>query len=271
MNQNKALLNVLFILTAAHTFTAHDKETQAGIHYFHEKKPTEAIDHFQKAIEKNPENKTALFYLGMIHYYLNNYTKSYRYYRECQKLAPANQGIATNIALVLTKLGMFDAALPIFEQLYEAGETKHAQRLRDFYIRKKDWEKASPFLSLNNYWWYDYDLRNKRVLVRVFHGPGMGFGDVFQFIRYAQTIYRAGAQVTLEAPRYLIPLLSSCPYIHRIITPDERTDDFDYVFVESPHVFLLELIKPIRIKQDNVVPYLFASQERIDYWRKQIE
>jgi hypothetical protein len=85
--------------------------------------------------------------------------------------------------------------------------------------------------------WNGASLKDKRVLVRCYHG----LGDTIQFIRYIPLLKAITAQVTVWAQPTLIPLLSTACGIDRMIPLHDGTPDCDYdvdvEVMELPYVF----------------------------------
>jgi hypothetical protein len=85
--------------------------------------------------------------------------------------------------------------------------------------------------------WNGASLKDKRVLVRCYHG----LGDTIQFIRYIPLLKAIAAQVTVWAQPTLIPLLSTACGIDRMIPLHDGTPDCDYEadveVMELPYVF----------------------------------
>jgi hypothetical protein len=107
------------------------------------------------------------------------------------------------------------------------------------------------------YLWDGQSLRDKRVLVRCYHG----LGDTVQFIRFAEPLKQIAREVIVWAQPCLLELLQEVRGIDRLLplhdgVPDV-TYDADVELMELPHVFRTTT-KTI----PGNVPYLFAPPRR---------
>jgi tetratricopeptide (TPR) repeat protein len=94
-----------------------------------------------------------------------------------------------------------------------------------------------------------------------------GYGDTLQFCRYVPLLARRGAQVILEVPVALHPLLRSLPGVAQLRTAGDPPMPFDL------HTPLLSLPLAFRTTLDDVpseVPYLAANPEVAQAWRHRL-
>ncbi len=110
-----------------------------------------------------PEKESAaqFFHLGLIHYYLNNYTKSLEYYKKSLKISEkydnkfATAKINSNIGISETKLNHIDTALAYFKKALKYAETEKEEifkaqiydNMADCYIKQKKYNKAELYLA----------------------------------------------------------------------------------------------------------------------------
>lgn len=103
------------------------------------------------------------------------------------------------------------------------------------------WQRAGkPCWHLprhQQYVWNGTSLKNKKVLVRCYHG----LGDTIQFIRYAPLLKQIASQVIVWAQAPLIKLLETVDGIDKLIPlHDGEPDvayDVDVEVMELPHIF----------------------------------
>src|SRR5439155_17432935 len=104
--------------------------------------------------------------------------------------------------------------------------------------------------------WNGEPLGSKTILLHC----KQGLGDTMQFIRYAQRVKNLGATVICEVQKQLLPLLGSTPGIDLLV--EERAalppHDCQIPLLSMANIFG---IPPLQ------APYLFASQERLDFWK----
>ena len=90
-----------------------------------------------------------------------------------------------------------------------------------------------------------------------------GLGDTLHFIRYAEHLKNLGATVICEVQKALIPLLGRIRGIDTLVEDGADLPPHDY------QVPLLSLARILGIPTDQK-PYLFASPERVEFWRERI-
>ncbi len=215
------------------TVCTHVQQERLGIFYHQKRNYEQACNHYSRALADNPHNITVLY----------------------------------NLSLALTELGKFDESQHALEAIIQQQPLhKDAKRkLVLHYLRNKEWKKALPLLSVNDYWWYNEDITDKKILIR--HDGG--FGDVIQFMRYAKHLHQAGAYVTVETPAALIPLLSRCSFINSLIPQGNPLPVADKKYIVSTP--RLAFIMQNRLNQSSSdTPYLTAHPTLIDYWKKQL-
>jgi hypothetical protein len=90
-----------------------------------------------------------------------------------------------------------------------------------------------------------------------------GLGDTLQGIRYARHIQKAGAAVICEVQKPLLPLLARTPGIDQLLAADEELPNHDF------QIRLLSIPRLLGIPE-NEPPYLFASPERVAFWKERL-
>jgi tetratricopeptide (TPR) repeat protein len=94
-----------------------------------------------------------------------------------------------------------------------------------------------------------------------------GLGDTIQFIRYAPLLQRQGAQVVVECPAALVPLLRTCAGIDRLLARGEPLLAFD---TWAPLLSLPGLLGTTLNTIPAEVPYLHAEPARVEAWRQRL-
>ena len=115
-------------------------------------------------------------------------------------------------------------------------------------------ERDNPALPYHQRWvWDGRPFEGRSVLVRCYHG----LGDTIQFARFLPALSRRAADVTVEAPPSLLPLLAGVPGITRL-------HPFDPAHPLPPaecDIEITELDLALRIAPSDVAePYLRASR-----------
>jgi Flp pilus assembly protein TadD len=167
-------------------------------------------------------------------------------YQQAIALKPDSAGPYVNLALVKLMTGDFADGWRFFE--WRWSKAMRGAQARDF---------GRPR------WLGKGDVAGRTVLV---HGE-RGFGDVVQFVRYVPKLAALGAQVVVEAPAPLLPLLKSLPGEYRFVAEGEPLPEFDLF---SP---VMSLALAFDTALDSVpaeVPYLSVDPARRALWRKRL-
>ncbi len=111
--------------------------------------------------------------------------------------------------------------------------------------------------------WNGQPLQGRTLLLWV----EQGFGDTFQFVRYAAHVKAQGATVLLLVREGLERVLQACPGVDRIVRRDEELPSFDF------HLPLMSLPRVFGTDLDSIpadVPYLQADPEKVRHWRARL-
>lgn len=111
--------------------------------------------------------------------------------------------------------------------------------------------------------WIGQDLRGKVILLWV----EQGFGDTFQFVRYATAVKALGATVLLMVRDGLAEVLVGCAGIDRFVQRDGPVPHFDFhaPLMSLPRVFATDLATV-----PASVPYLRVGSAARDRWRARL-
>jgi tetratricopeptide (TPR) repeat protein len=201
-----------------------------------------AETHFRRAAALTP-NPTNLVALGGSLGAQNRLAEEEGFYREALARDPNYADAHQNLAWLLLKRGDF-----------AQGWTEFAQRWR-----RKDYEAlAVPGVAE----WRGEPLEGRTLLIV----GEQGFGDHFQFLRFARVLQQRGATVDLHVREPLLPLVGRVPGVRRAFSgkPDGEYD-FWVPMMSIPSCIGLELSTiPTEI------PYLFADKAKVKTWRKRI-
>ncbi|MFM0668861.1 tetratricopeptide repeat protein [Paraburkholderia sediminicola] len=165
------------------------------------------------------------------------------FYRRALALDPHYADAHQNLAWLLLKRGN-----------YRQGWAEFALRWR-----KSDYDAiAVPGVTE----WHGEPLGGRRLLLV----GEQGFGDHFQFLRFASVLAQRGATVDLCVREPLLPLVERIAGVHRAFSgkPDGEYD-FWVPMMSVPSCIDMDLSD---IPAD--VPYLFADKAKIKAWRKRL-
>ena len=112
-------------------------------------------------------------------------------------------------------------------------------------------------------WLGETSIAGKTILLHT----EQGFGDVFQFCRYATLAADAGARVIFEVEPDLLALMATLPGVARVVSDREALPDHD---VRCPVISLpLAFGTTLETIPANV-PYLRADPARVSDWRARL-
>ncbi len=205
--------------------------------------------------------------LAILDHQKRNYEQALHLYTRAIADNPDNSTMLFNLSLVYNELGKFDKSEQLLETILQQQPShKNAKRkLVLHYLRNKEWKKALPLLSVDDYWWYNENISNKTIVIR--HDGG--FGDVIQFMRYAKRLHEAGSSVLVETPATLVPLLSCCPFIDTIIPLGNPLPAADKEYIVSTPRLAFVMRSTLEHPTSDV-PYLTADPTLVAYWREQL-
>ncbi|MEZ0605137.1 tetratricopeptide repeat protein [Paraburkholderia sp. IW21] len=202
-----------------------------------------AESHYRRAVALKP-NPTNLVCLGGSLGAQGRLDEEEVFYRHALALDPNYADAHQNLAWLLLKRGD-----------YKQGWAEFAKRWR-----KSDYEAlAVPGVAE----WHGEPLDGRRLLLV----GEQGFGDHFQFLRYARLLEQLGATVDIRVREPLLPLVERIPGVHRAFSgkPDGQYD-FWVPMMSVPSCVGTELST---IPAD--VPYMFAEKAKIKAWRKRVD
>jgi tetratricopeptide (TPR) repeat protein len=221
-----------------------------------------------------PHDLLALAYQSLMH---GNYENAITYYQQLNKQTQLTNDSLCNLAFAFKKCGFFSEAEAIYDLILQTDPAcaRAHRALSHVLLAQGKFTRG----------WHEYEWRwipvpdfayhIKRHLehygsldtIRLVLKTEYGFGDVFQFIRYAQVLKNLNAYIILESHPKLIPLLSLCPYIDEIYATGSPLPPFHYeAFIMSGPLICNTQVDSI----PQCIPYLFADQKLIKYWGQKI-
>ncbi len=184
--------------------------------------------------------------------------------------AEPGDGIAA--AFVAAHAGNIPAAIAIYRRLLEAApdDPNLHYALGQLLLLSGDfaagWDECEkrPQRSIPLPRWRGEAIGGAGILI---HGE-QGFGDNFQFVRYAAQVAGRGGTVTVATREGLRGLLSTVPGVTRVVEPGEAVAGVAWQapMLSLPHLFGTRL--------DSIpaaVPYIAADPERVRAWRGRLD
>ena len=200
---------------------------------------------FQAALQINPNHWMTLYNYAVFLAGQKRNAEAVDLYERAGRADPNHHLPFWNLANLLLRLGDYPRAWPLYEWRWKTDHLKPA------------------YLDLPMPLWTGQDLQGKRILLHF----EQGYGDAFQFIRFAKDVAAKGAHVTIFMPREICENFVGVEGVHEIRPWNEIPQGFDY------HAPLMSLPAPLGLTTDsipNAVPYLFANPERIRLWQERL-
>ena len=280
MNDLDRPYTAITLLKKSLSLQPNDPKTRLALAqtYKNQKHFDEAIETLIEGLARKPYHIMLTVELATVYSLLNQLDKSLTVYQEFDQQIPNNPTILYNSAFVLKQMEKLDEAILFLNKVLETGQY-HDEALFErglIYLAmgdfKQGWQgyewRYNRFLpgSIRTYTqprWDGSDLHGKTILIHA----EQGFGDTFQFIRYAKLIKEKNGIVIAVVQDPLVTLIQRCPYIDQVVSIDETPP---YCDVQAP-IMALPYILQTRIDTiPNECPYLTADEKLVDYWKKQL-
>ncbi|MDZ4125828.1 MAG: tetratricopeptide repeat protein, partial [Hydrogenophaga sp.] len=237
----------------------------------------DAINYYRIACEQNPRNLTCLLELGNTLNMMNRWPEALECYKKILEIRPNTHEVLYNFGYTLKKMGRVQEALEVYDKVLQMSPNyPHARFSRSLgYLSLGDFNRGWPEYEWR---WQAYNESPKKYPQPVWDGSNpagktilvyaeQGLGDTFQFIRYAKCIKDQGGRVIAEVQKPLKKLLSLCPYLDAVFTPQEKKPDFD------AHIAMMSLPLAYKTEINTVpaeIPYLFARPDLVELWKNKL-
>jgi tetratricopeptide (TPR) repeat protein len=194
-----------------------------------------------QANQIEPDRFEVLINLANIHTSRRNHAEALALLRRAVALLP-DHGALLNLGICLLTLGHFAEG-------WQGYEYRHRPN------RPTDSGATRPQ-------WRGEPCAGKTILI----AQEQGFGDTFQFIRYASLIAARGARVLVQAPPAAAQLLASVPGVSQVLS-DEPPRRFDfYCPVASLPFALATTLETVPA----TVPYITAPPAAVAAWKNRL-
>lgn len=258
----------------------------ADLTYTDIKDNRKAIEYYEKALEKNPNNFSIYNMLG--HLYSTCYQDKYKdkqieYLTKAYELAPNNRIVVKNLAYVLGKFDEVQKADEFYAKLmylspthsdlhaYGAYLVRHQRFAEGFKFLKHRFQKedlnnvAFPQLltTKKKKWNIKFDIKDKRILVHF----EQGFGDSIMFVRFIDELKKMCKEVSLVVQRQLVDLFKDSKLGVEIYTEEQIPSiNYDY-WIPMMDLPIVCETKPSTIPKAG--GYLKVPKAKINAYKKQ--
>lgn len=258
----------------------------ADLTYTDIKDNRKAIEYYEKALEKNPNNFSIYNMLG--HLYSTCYQDKYKdkqieYLTKAYELAPNNRIVVKNLAYVLGKFDEVQKADEFYAKLMYLSPTHSDLHAYGAYlVRHQRFAEGFKFLQhrfqkedLNNVafpqllttkkkkWNIKFDIKDKRILVHF----EQGFGDSIMFVRFIDELKKMCKEVSLVVQRQLVDLFKDSKLGGEIYTEEQIPSiNYDY-WIPMMDLPIVCETKPSTIPKAG--GYLKVPKAKINAYKKQ--
>lgn len=257
------------------------KPSSAKAHYglgniaFNRGRLADALAHYDRAIAHEPGYAEAHNNSGRTLMDLGRTADAEARFRKALSLRPDFAASHYSLGVALAERGAFAEAHAAYDRAIQLDPeaADYHWNASHLYLREgnfaRGWQEYEWRLRRANRltrtiacprWDGRSDLRGRTILIQT----EQGYGDTFQFIRYAQLVKDLGATVLLECQPGSERLLAGARGVDGVIA---RTDppplcDFHIELLSLPHMFKTAVETVPR-----AVPYLTAAAETVEEWR----
>jgi len=234
---------------------------------------TEAIKIYKKALKINPNNSSAHWDLAMEFFKLCNYQASLKHFISLADLDSNNPYVYFNIGYNFFKLGQLKKAEEFFLKFLtlEPNSKDPYRFLGYIHVANGNFKKGYDFY---NTFYKESDIKQKKLWngsdvsgKTIYIWDNVGMGDVFCFIQYARKLKENGATVILGVRESLIPIMSSCPYVDKIIPRFCEVPECDLI-IDVNRLTRMSYQAGFSVPCGYVEPYLFADKVLVKKYKK---
>lgn len=236
----------------------------------------EAQAEYRGALNIDPSSVESYRGLGIIALYERRYADAVAQFRAGLAYAPNDVELLSNLGVMLQKLNCMDEAEQIFRQVIALNPqhiNAHFNLALGLLLKgqfAEGWQEYEWRLKIKNRLpvtfvqpeWDGAALDGKSILLRA----EQGYGDTFQFVRYAPMVKAAGGKVVLECQPELKRLLLRTPGIDVIV---ERPVTGPPLVSFERHLPLLSLPRVFNTNIDSVpsaFPYIRPEPWLVERW-----
>jgi len=200
----------------------------------------QAADLFGQAHAIDPDDMAVWYNMAYCLVRCNRYTQAVQWYQKVLERNPDDEMATFGLAKALLALGDYERGLLLFEWRYGSCQAMH-KRYKVFNLTPASF--AGKEVVLISEW---------------------GIGDMIMSLRYVQQVKEAGAtRILVQTSSALVPLLSLCPYIDQVITPETWVPAHT---IDVPLFCLPRIFGTTPETIPTPIPYLYADEVLRAQW-----
>jgi Flp pilus assembly protein TadD len=211
-------------------------------------RPAEAVAGYDRLLQSAPRDPRALSNRGMALRSLNRAAEAVQSFDAAMAAAPGDPQIRANAGQAYLQAGDLKTGFALFEDRWKTPVMAGYLQSRQF--GKPQWLGQAP-------------LEGRTLLLH----SEQGWGDIFQFCRYAALAAEQGARVLVEVQRPAVELMRTLAGAGEVIEFGQPLPAFDFhcPVMSLPHAF-----GATRQTIPAEVPYLSADPARVAQWTERL-
>ena len=211
-------------------------------------RPAEAVAGYDRLLRSSPRDPRALSNRGLALRSLNRAADAVKSFEQAMAAAPGDPQIRANAGQAYLASGDLKAGFALFEERWNTPVMAGYLASRQF--GRPHWLGQAP-------------LEGRTLLLH----SEQGWGDIFQFCRYAVLAAEQGARVQIEVQKPAVELMRTLKGVSEVIEFGHPLPPFDFhcPVMSLPNAFGATLQT---IPAD--VPYLFAEPARVVQWNERL-
>lgn len=210
----------------------------------------DALTAFDETVQLLPGDTVTAKQRGLALQWCARYDEAFREFDRALALNPEHAEAWVSKAMLMLTLGDLPGGFALYEWRWRmAAWLDSPRRLRQVYTQ--------PL------WLGETSIAGKTILVHT----EQGFGDVFQFCRFAGPVADAGGHVIVEVQPDLMALMSTLRGVQRVVSDREPLPDHDF---RCPMMSLPLALGTTAETIPAEVPYLRADPGRVSVWRERL-
>ena len=205
----------------------------------------EALTCYKKTIELNPNFAEALVNKGNCFQKLHLFNEAILSYKKAIQINP-------NLNSAISNLGQLQLLLGNYKEGWKNYESR------------KQISGLNTYLTFDNNieWLGDKNLKGKYIYI----STEQGLGDYIQFCRYLPMIKELGANIILNIPKQLIPLIDSMNLDYIKMKEFDKKKFYYHCSIMSLPLAFKTLLNNV----PNKTPYFFTPENQKNYWKKKL-